>query len=108
MKTNTVSSSRRRRDIVAEIGQVPVIISGTLTTRERNRGGGVAVYHQLQRWRDGSNDTRHIPARRLQVIQDGVEGYKKVQALIEEMAQLDENDVLASVQCDSKKNSTKR
>lgn len=107
MKTNTGSSSHRRRDIVAEIGRVPVVISGTLTTRERNRGGDVAVYHQLQRWRNGSNDTRHIPADRLKAIQEGVEGYKKVQTLVEEMARLDENNVLASAENDSKKNSTK-
>lgn len=108
MKTITGSLSERRREIATEIGRVPVVISGTLTMRERERGGKVAVYHQLQRWRNGSNDTRHIPADRLEAIKQGVEGYRKVQALIEDLAALDENRVLASTGNDSKKNSTKR
>jgi hypothetical protein len=108
MKTNTISTSERRRDIVAEIGQVPVIMGGTLTERKRKLSGTrTAVYHQLQRWRGGHNDTRHIPLERLNAVRDGIEGYKKVQALVDEMARLDESVVLATAEDGSKKNSTK-
>jgi len=108
MKTTTDSFSERRREIVTEISRVPVVISGTLTTRKRERGGKVAVYHQLQRWRNGSNDTRHVPTDRLEAVRDGVKGYGRIQALVEEMAALDENAVLVPAGNDSKKNSTKR
>ncbi len=109
MKTNTSSSIERRRDIVAEIGRVSVIISGTLTERKRKRSGSrVAVYHQLQRWRGDHNDTKHIPTERVKVVQEGIEGYRRVQTLVEEMARLDESLVLAPGPDDSKKNSTKR
>jgi hypothetical protein len=108
MKTTTDSFSERRQEIVTEISRVPVVISGTLTTRKRERGGKAAVYHQLQRWRNGSNDTRHVPADRLEAVRGGVEGYGKIRTLVEEMAALDENAVLMPAGSDSKKNSTKR
>jgi len=92
MKANSSSLSERRREILAEIGRIPVIIEGTLTQRKRQRGGArVAVYYQLQRWKAGGNDTRHIPAERVSAIQDGIKGYRRVQALVAEMARLDES-----------------
>ena len=66
------------------------------------------VYHQLQRWRRGRNDTRHIPSERVDAVRQGIEGYKRVQALITEVAHLDERVVLGASESDSKKKSTKR
>ena len=101
--------SERRREILAQIGQIPVIIDGTLSQRERRRGGVRAmVYHQLQRWRLGRNDTRHIPSERVDAVRQGIEGYKRAQALISEISHLDECAVLGSADADSKKKSTKR
>lgn len=108
MKTNTPSLSERRREVLAEISQIPLVIEGTLTQRERKRGSApVSIYHQLQRWRKGHNDTRHIPADRVGQIRSGIEGHRRVQALVAEMARLDESAVLAPIQADSKKKSTK-
>ena len=109
MKDNTSVLSERRRDLLAQIGQVPVMIDGTLSQRERRRGGVRAmVYHQLQRWRRGRNDTRHVPSERVDAVRQGLEGYQRVQALIAEIACLDERTVLGAPEGDSKKKSTKR
>jgi hypothetical protein len=109
MKTNTHSLSERRHEILTAIGQIPVIVEGTLTQKQRERGGSrPAIYHQLQRWRGGRNDTRHIPADRVSIVKQGIEGYQRVQALVSEIARLDEVTALTSVQDDSKKKSTKQ
>lgn len=109
MQTNTASTSERRREILAAIGQIPVIVEGTLTQRRRKRGGArAAIYHQLQRWRGGRNDTRHIPADRVGTVKEGIAGYQRVQALVSEMARLDEATALASVENNSKKKPMKQ
>ena len=101
--------SERRQDILAEIGQIPVIIDGTLTQRQRQRESGrKTVYHQLQRWRGGRNDTCHIPAERVKAVQAGIEGYRRVQELVSEIARLDEVTVLSQDLGDSKKKPTKQ
>lgn len=108
MKDTNCLLSERRREILAQIGQVPVIIDGTLSQRERKRGGARAmVYHQLQRWRGGRNDTRHIPSERVQAVRQGIDGHARVQALIKEIARLDERAVLDAASGDSKKKPTK-
>lgn len=96
MKSKSAVLSERRREIVAEIGKIPVLIEGTLSERRRKRGGAEArVYHQLQRWRGGGNDTRHVPAAAAAAVKEGVEGYRRAQALISELASLDEAALLA-------------
>lgn len=108
MKDTNCSSSERRREILAQIAQVPVIIDGTLSQRERKRGGAQAmVYHQLQRWRGGRNDTRHIPSERVAAVRQGIHGHERVQELIKEIASLDERAILGTVPGDSKKKPTK-
>jgi hypothetical protein len=108
MKDATCRLSERRREILAQIGQVPVIIDGTLSQRERKRGGARAmIYHQLQRWRGGRNDTRHIPSERVEAVRQGIDGHERVQALIKEIARLDERSVLDAASGDSKKKPTK-
>ena len=109
MQTTMSSLSERRREILAAIGRVPVVIEGTLTVRERKRSGPkVAVYHQVQRWKDGRNETRHIPAERVDTVRQGINGYQRVQSLISEMARLDEQAVLATGPEDSKKKPMRR
>ena len=94
----------RRRDILAEIGGVSRVIEGTLSTRKRQRGGSrLAVYHQLQRWRGGRNDTRHIPTERVSAVREGIAGYAHIQALVSELARLDERALLAGEGDDGKK-----
>ena len=109
MKNKSAALSERRREIVAEIGKIPVLIEGTLSERRRKRGGAEArVYHQLQRWRGGGNDTRHVPAGAVAAVKEGVDGYRRAQALISELARLDEAAVLAAPDGGGKKKPTRR
>ena len=108
MQEHPSRGADRRREILAEIGQIPMVIAGTLTQHERRRGGGAAkVYHQLQRWRAGRNETRHIPPGRLAEVRAGVEGYRRLQALVDDLARADETALFAA-EADSKKKPTKR
>lgn len=109
MQTTMSSLSERRQEILEAIGRVPVVIEGTLTVRERKRKGPkVARYHQVQRWKDGRNETRHIPAECVDAMRQGITGYQRVQALISEMAQMDEQALLDKGPKDIKKKPTKR
>jgi len=104
MNTPPRPTSERRREILAEMGQIPRIVDGTLTQRQRHRGRRcAAVYHQLQRWRGGRNDTRHIPAERVNAVQAGLNGYRRMQELVSALARLDEATILAQDLNDSKK-----
>jgi len=108
MKENLSRWSERRRELVAEIGRIPVVIEGALSRRERQRGGARAtVSHQLQRWRSGHNDTRHVPADRVDAVRSGLEGYQQLQGLVAELAHGDEHAVLSRTPSDSKKKPTK-
>jgi hypothetical protein len=42
------------------------------------------------------------------MVREGIEGYQRVQALVSEMARVDEATVLASVEDNSKKKPTKQ
>ena len=109
MNTSCTVLADRRREILAEIGRVRRVIEGTLSERKRQRGGGrLAVYHQLQRWRGGHNDTRHIPVERVAAVREGITGYAQIQALVSELARLDERALLMTDVSDSKKKSTSR
>ena len=89
--------------------QIPTMVEGTLTTHARRRGGGEArVYHQLQRWLQGRNDSRHISSAQVQPVQAGIEGYRQAQALLRQIAHLDESAILAAPPSESKKKPTRR
>jgi hypothetical protein len=101
--------SEQRQKLAARIEQIPSMIDGTLTERPRQRGSGsVRVYHQLQRWRGGRNDTRHVPAECVEAVREGIAGYRQAQALLQAIAQVDEAALLSHPSSDSKKKPTKR
>ena len=101
--------AEQRQKLVERMEQIPSMIDGTLTERPRQRGrGSVRVYHQLQRWRGGRNDTRHVPSACVEAVREGIEGYRRAQALLRQIANLDEATVLTAPTADSKKKPTKR
>ena len=58
MTTTTVST--RCQAILDEVGKIPVIVPGKLGSRRDARGH--VTGWKLQRWHEGRNETRHIPA----------------------------------------------
>jgi hypothetical protein len=90
------------------LDQIPAMIEGTLTERARQRGGKEArVYHQLQRWHAGRNDTRHVPAERVDAVREGIDGYQQAQGLLRAIARLDETEILVGAPFESKKKPTR-
>ena len=58
MNTQAISSGRGQ-ELLARMGQIPVIVQGKVSER---RSGAKVTGCKLQRWRRGHNETRHVPA----------------------------------------------
>jgi hypothetical protein len=80
MNTKTIPS-KRSQDLLAQMGQIPVIIQGKVSER---RQGGKVTGCKLQRWRKGRNETRHVPAPLLETVRQGTQGYARFMELAQE------------------------
>lgn len=87
----TKSLADRCRDVLAEIEKIPVIVPGKVSVR-REKGGKITG-RKLQRWRDGHNETRHIPASMLDRVREGTAGYERFTALADQYAELRSEEV---------------
>lgn len=92
MKTTPPSDSPSQR-ILEQIGQIPVIVRGKLSER---RSGGKCTGQKLQRWRNGRNETRHIPAEQVDIVREGTEGYSRLNELVGDYVQAREQEVLGT------------
>ena len=90
----TQPSSNRCRAILNEIENIPVIVPGKVC--ERREAGGKITGWKLQRWHDGHNETRHIPAPLLDRVREGTEGHQRFMALANEFADLRGREVLGA------------
>ncbi len=106
MKTNTVSD--RCRNILDEMGRIPVIIPGKLCPRHGK--DGKATGWKLQRWHAGRNETRHIPADWVASVQAGTQGHERFMVLAREYADTRGKEALGELRGpeDSKKKRMKR
>ena len=77
---------------MAEMEKIPVIVPGKVC--ERREAGGKITGWKLQRWHDGRNETRHIPAAILARVREGTVGHQRLVALADEFAELRCQDVL--------------
>lgn len=93
----------RGQDILAQMGQIPVIIQGKVS--ERRQGGKVAGC-KLQRWRNGRNETRHVPAGLVETVRQGTQGHARFMALAQEYVEAREAEAWREG-ADSKKKSTR-
>jgi hypothetical protein len=103
MPTN--HTPRHRREILAAIEQIPTIVEGKLTPRRDS--SGKVTGHKLQRWRDGKNQTLHIPAKMEDKIRQATEGCRRFEQLAQEYVLIREQEVLGPEQ-DAKKEPTRR
>ena len=99
-KTNP---STRGQDLLAQMGQIPVIVQGKVS--ERRQGGRVTGV-KLQRWRNGRNETRHVPAPLAETVRQGTRGYVRFMELAQEYVEGREAEVWRPGH-DSKKKSTR-
>jgi hypothetical protein len=86
MKTPLASDIDRCREILAAMGQIPVIVPGRLSPR-RNREGKVTG-HKLQCWHNGRNETRHVPAALVPRLEAGAAGYRRFMELAREYVEV--------------------
>ena len=86
------------------MGQIPVIVQGKLSERRRK---DKVTGHKLQRWRRGRNQTRHVPADKVETVRRGTEGYNEFVALAQQYVEVREKDAFSG-EADSKKKPTIR
>ena len=104
MKTTQAGQTRDRSAILADISAIENAIAGTLTEKRRElKGGGTAVYHQLQRWEGGRNVTVHVPAGKVGSVRAGIAGRARLDALLHELAAADTEAALDGGDPDKKK-----
>lgn len=83
----------RRQQILVEMAQIDIMEKGRLTEEYRDSykdGKPVQLgpYYKYQRWENGKNVSRRIPAAQAQELREAVEGYHRFKALAEEYAEL--------------------
>lgn len=88
----TKTSSARCRAILNEIEKIPVIVPGKVSAR-REAGGKVTGW-KLQRWHNGHNETRHIPAALVERVKEGNQGQQRLMQLASEYSELRAQEVL--------------
>jgi hypothetical protein len=98
MKTQTVSGEGGQ-ELLARMGQIPVIVPGKLSER---RSGGKVTGYKLQRWRAGRNQTRYVPAEKVETVRRGTQGYAEFLDLAEQYVQRRAQEAFEGV-ADSKK-----
>jgi hypothetical protein len=97
------SSAGRGQELLARMGQIPVIVQGKVSER---RSAGKLTGCKLQRWRHGRNQTRHIPAALVETVRQGTAGYARFLELAQEYVEVREADALRG-STDSKKKPTR-
>jgi len=90
MTTKTLSD--RCRAVLNEMESIPVIVPGKVCAR-REPGGKITGW-KLQRWHDGHNETRHIPAALVECVKAGTQGHQRLMDLADEFAELRAQEVL--------------
>jgi hypothetical protein len=83
--------SGRGQELLARMGQIPVIVQGKLSER---RSGGKVTGCKLQRWRHGRNETRHVPASLVETVRQGTQGYAQFMKLAQQYVEGREADAL--------------
>ena len=102
MNTQSISSGRGQ-ELLARMGQIPVIVQGKVSER---RSGGKVTGCKLQRWRHGRNETRHVPAPLVETVRQGTQGYAQFMKLAQEYVEVRESDAL-QISSGSKKKPTR-
>ena len=92
MSTQPVGSTRSQ-ELLARMGQIPVIVQGKVSER---RSGGKVTGCKLQRWRHGRNETRHVPAPLVETVRQGTQGYTQFMKLAQAYVEVRETDALQS------------
>ena len=105
---NTTQPSVSGQNLLADMARIPVIIPGTLSQRRDSKGK--LNGWKLQRWCNGHNDTRYIPAAQIEQVRQGTAGHQQFMALAQQYVAVKGQEALRALNRspDSKKKPTKR
>jgi hypothetical protein len=83
----------RRKQILKQMARIDCMEKGRLNEeyRERSRDGKVVrlgPYYKHQRWEDGRNVSRRVPAPQVDRLRRAVDGYHEFEALAKEYAEV--------------------
>ncbi len=82
-------SQSDKQQILRQIAAIPAMERGKLSAFSfGDRPGAAGPYYRLQRWENGKNHTRHVPAEDLPAVQAAVDGYAQYRQLTEQYANL--------------------
>jgi hypothetical protein len=77
-----------RQQLLQQIAAIAAMERGKLSTYSfKDRPGAAGPYHKLQRWENGKNQTRYIPADEVRAVEAALAGYTQYQQLTEQYAQ---------------------
>lgn len=83
----------RRQQILVEMAQINTMEKGRLTEefRDSYKDGKpikLGPYFKYQRWENGKNISRRVPAHEVEELRLAVDGYHRFKALADEFAEL--------------------
>jgi hypothetical protein len=99
------SSHQAKREILAEIGSMELLLRGKIT--EKTTSSGKPNGHKCQRWAQGKNQSFHVPDDKLDLYTRAVLNHQRFTELTDQYVALCEQDLLHPPE-ESKKKPTKR
>jgi len=87
--------------LLAQIAAIPAMERGKLSPHSSGR------HLKLQCWREGRNNTRHVPADELPAVQDALSGYAQYRQLTEQYADLVIQETRQNIAAAKKKHLTR-
>jgi hypothetical protein len=104
----STTSPSTGQDLLADMARIPLIIPGTLC--ERRDGTGKISGWKLQRWHNGRNETRYIPAEHVDKVRVGTAGCDQFMTLAQQYTEAKGQEALRDLngRVDSKKKPMKR
>jgi len=104
MSENDISLQRQKAAILQQMGQIPALIRGKLSSQTYvAKGRSQGPYFTLQRWDEGKNKSQRIPPQQLPMIQEAVTGFQRFQQLADQFVGLAEKQTWEAQPADIKK-----
>ena len=76
-----------KQEILRQIAAIPGMERGKLSAYSfKERAGVAGPYYKLQRWENGRNHTRHVPAEELPAVESALSGYAHYEQLTKQYA----------------------
>jgi len=75
--------------LLEQIATIPAMERGKLSAYSfKDRSSHAGPYHKLQRWEDGKNHTRYVPAEELPAVEAALAGYAQYEQLTRQYADM--------------------